>query len=635
MCGFVGFLKNKKADVDYSISEMMETIGHRGPDDSGIFSDDTIELGFQRLSIIDLEKGHQPLSDKSQRYWIVFNGEIYNYVEIRNELTNQGCSFQTNSDTEVILQLFMREKDRCVEKLEGMFSFVIWDSTEKILFGARDHFGIKPFYYLEDNNKFAFGSELKSLLPCLLENESLQTDTFQQYLSFQYIPEPHTPYSSIKKMKPGHFFYKKPYEEAVWTEYWHPTFQPVIQSEKGITEVIKESLRASVYKHMRSDVPVGCFLSGGIDSTIITALAKECHPNIQTFSVGFDVQGYSEVDIAEKTAEEFKIENIPYIIQPEEFTRELPKIVWLLDDIVADPSVVPLFFLAREARRHVKVALSGEGADELFGGYNIYREPQSLKGITSMPPIIKKCLLFLAKEMPDGMKGKNFLLRGCSNLEDRFIGNAKIFPEEEKPHLWRDYQPHINHQQITKEYYEKALGLGDVTTMQYVDIMTWLRGDILVKADRMSMANSLEVRVPFLDKQVFKIASSLLYSHKIYGKTTKAKLREAFREIVPSHVVDRKKLGFPVPLRVWFKEELYEWALGILDNSAVCHQYFHKEYVKKMLAEHRKGTKDNSRKIWTVLIFLIWQDIYEQKRKAINKKQFVDTVRNKQNEKEA
>ncbi len=635
VCGFAGYIKNGEEFPEWSLTSMLQMIQHRGPDDTGYFQDEHVQFGFKRLSIIDIKMGHQPLIDQSGRYQIVFNGEIYNYLELRKELIRKGCTFQTDSDTEVILVLYMKEREACVNRLQGMFSFVIWDSREKVAFGARDPFGIKPFYYLENEEGFAFASELKCLLGCLPENERHQTDALQHYLSFQYVPEPETAYPSVKRMKPGYYFTKKPGKKTEWTEYWHPMFQPVRQSSKGLERVLQDVLRESVEKHMRSDVPVGSFLSGGIDSTIITTLAKEFHPDIHTFSVGFEIEGYSEMDVASQTAEALGVKNIQYTITAEEFRRELPKIIWHLDEMVADPAAVPLYFLAREARKHVKVALSGEGADELFGGYNIYREPHSLQVFSYLPPIVKKCLRYLAKEMPDGMKGKSFILRGCSDLSERFIGNAHIFSQEEKPFLWKAFKEDNSVHAITGEMYKLAQNYEDVTKMQYIDVMTWLRGDILVKADRMSMAHSLEVRVPFLDKNVFEIASSLTVPNKINRHTTKFLLREAFRDQVPAHVVDRKKLGFPVPLRVWLKDELYEWSVTVLENSEAAGQWFHMAYVRRLLEDHRNGKRDNSRKLWTILVFLVWHDVYEEKRKSFDRKRQLQDFISGESEKEA
>lgn len=636
MCGFAGFIKNGEKLPKWPLSNMVKEIQHRGPDETGYFQDEYVHLGFKRLSIIDLEKGHQPLRDQSGRYQIIFNGEIYNYLEIRTELMKEGYSFQTESDTEVILLLYMKERERCVQRLRGMFSFVIWDSENKELFGARDPFGIKPFYYMENQEGFAFASELKCLLYCLPEEEKHHSIGLQHYLSFQYIPEPDTAFPSIKKVKPGVYFIKRPEEKIIWKDYWHPSFHPIQQSVRGLSGVIQDELRKSVEMHMRSDVPVGSFLSGGIDSSIIATLAKEFHPRITTYSVGFDEKGYSEMDIAAQTADALGLDHVPYTITAEEFKRELPKIIWNLDDMVADPAAIPLYFLAREASKHVKVALSGEGADELFGGYNIYREPSSLRVFEYIPPFAQKLLRSFASELPEGMRGRSFILRGCSKLSDRFIGNAQIFHQEEKSFLWKTHRKEYSNIDITGDLYKAADTYDDVAKMQYIDMMTWLRGDILVKADRMSMAHSLEVRVPFLDKEIFKIASSLTVSQKISKGTTKHLLREAFRGIVPSHVIDRKKLGFPVPLRIWLKGELYEWAVSILENSEAAGEWFRLSYVRSLLEEHREGKRDNSRKLWTVLVFIIWHDVYEEKRKSLSrKKQLQDIPLPNETEKEA
>ncbi|WP_078379313.1 asparagine synthase (glutamine-hydrolyzing) [Sutcliffiella halmapala] len=620
MCGFVGSLFEIQAKNQRSITSMLKVIHHRGPDDTGVYMDNDIQLGFQRLSIIDLEKGHQPLSYEDGRYWIVFNGEIYNYLELREKLLVEGFVFQTESDTEVIVALYSKYKEKCVKLLEGMFSFVIWDSHDKELFGARDPFGIKPFYYLEQEESFSFSSEFKSLLELLPVsiNDDVQYDQLQHYLSFQYVPEPQTICSSVKKLPPGYYFYKQLGEKMKVKEYWHPTFFPIFQSEKGLKGLVQSTLRKSVEQQMRSDVPVGCFLSGGIDSTIIATLAKEQHSKIRTFSVGFDVNGYSEIEIAEKTAEKLKLENDSYIITAEEFSKELPKIIWHLDDPVADPAAVPLYFLAREARKHVKVALSGEGADELFGGYNIYREPRSLRAFSLIPPFIQDVIRAIGKELPEGMKGRGFLLRGCTPIEERFIGNAKIFSEEEKSLFYKKYQKELSTIQITGKMYQEAAEYDEIAKMQYVDMLTWLRGDILVKADRMSMAHSLEVRVPFLSKEVFDIASSLGPHLKISSTSTKYLLRKSVEDLIPAHVVNRKKLGFPVPIRVWLKNELYEWAYMIFKNSTTATEYFHVSYLLKLLEDHRIGKRDNSRKLWTVIVFLVWHNMYVEQYQCIN-----------------
>ncbi|MCT8140167.1 asparagine synthase (glutamine-hydrolyzing) [Anaerobacillus sp. CMMVII] len=607
MCGFIGAIYHRET-INSNLSHLTNTIIHRGPDQQGYYSDSYVHLGFRRLSIIDLENGNQPLSFENERYWIIFNGEIYNYIEIREQLLKDGIEFQTSSDTEALLALYSVKKEAMVNDLRGMFAFVIWDKQEKSLFGARDHFGIKPFFYHEKEDITYFASEKKSILAAL-EKNILNEDAIQHYLTYQYVPEAETMSKNIFELNPGSYFTKKLGDGLNITRYWTPTFKPVNSDLDKAKKEILSVLRDSVNMHMRSDVPVGSFLSGGIDSTAIVALAKEVNPNLKTFTVGFGYEAYSEVSIAAETAAKLGLEHHTHTITPEEFVQELPKIIWHLDVPVADPALVPLYFLAREASHHVKVVLSGEGADELFGGYNIYREPLSLQRISSLPPKAKKLLKQIAYFIPEGVKGKSFIERGCTEIEDRYIGNAKIFTESEKAKLFKGYSPSNTYTEVTKKLYNEAKSYDDITKMQYIDMHTWLRGDILVKADKMTMAHSLELRVPFLDKEVFKVAASLDSKLKVTNSTTKYALREAMKEVVPDHVLNRRKLGFPVPIRVWLKDILHDWAKNKIMTSNTDH-LFHKEYFLKMLDDHAKGKGDYSRKLWTVLTFMTWHQIY-------------------------
>ncbi|MDP4154159.1 MAG: asparagine synthase (glutamine-hydrolyzing) [Bacillota bacterium] len=612
MCGFIGCVHEKAQDYrdeqKQQFKNMNDLITHRGPDDDGFYYDDHIQFGFRRLSIIDIESGHQPLTYENERYWIIFNGEIYNYVELREELLKEGLHFSTSSDTEVILALYSHIKEKAVEKLRGMFAFVIWDKQEQKLVGARDPFGIKPFFYCEEGERTFFASEKKSIL-LAQENNLLNYDALQHYLTYQFVPEPDTMTAGIKKLEPGHYFTKKIGSPMEIKKYWKAHFKPVHQSETDFIKEIKDVLFDSVKVHMRSDVPVGSFLSGGIDSSIIASIAKEYHPAIKTFSVGFERNGFSEIDVAKETAEKLGVENISYVITPEEYMNEVPKIMWHMDDPLADPACVPLYFVAREARKHVTVVLSGEGADELFGGYNIYREPQSLEVFNKIPRVGKVLLKRIATMMPEGMKGKSFIERGVTPMEERYIGNAKMFTEEEKHDLLKVYQPGLEYTDITRPLYNESKGYDPVDRMQYIDIHTWMRGDILLKADRVTMAHSLELRVPFLDKEVFRVASKIPTSLKTANGTTKYVLRKAAEGIVPDHVLDRKKLGFPVPIRHWLKNEMNEWAKKIIRESNTDH-LINKQYVLNLLEAHCQGKADNSRKIWTVLMFMVWHQIY-------------------------
>lgn len=612
MCGFVGMFSdlnyNGSSENQYTLEDMNNMMVHRGPDDSGYYSDQYVQLGFRRLSIIDLEAGHQPLSYENERYWIVFNGEIYNYLELRNQLEEEGYHFNTHSDTEVLIALYSARKERMVDDLRGMFGFLIWDKETKKLFGARDPFGIKPFYYMEQKGKTFFASERKSIALAINDTE-IKQDSLHHYFTFQYVPEPSTMTKDIKKLQPGHSFTKTPGKPMKIQRYWQPTFKPVQSDESKLAQEIQDVLLDSVKIHMRSDVPVGSFLSGGIDSSFIVSLAKQINPKIKTFSVGFESQGYSEVDVAKETAAALDLENIDYTITAKEFIEELPKIIWHMDDPLADPAAVPLYFVAREAKKQVKVVLSGEGADELFGGYNIYRESIDLQGFDNIPDPLKKVLKNVVKIVPEGVKGKSLIERGCTSLEERYIGNAKIFEESEKIGLLKNPNTYLHYTDITKPYYQEAANYDKALKMQHIDIHTWLRGDILLKADKMTMANSLELRVPFLDRKVFEVASKIPTELKLANKTTKYILRKAAEGIVPEHILQRKKLGFPVPIRLWLKDEIYNWTIDLIKNSNVDH-LINKQAVLTLLQEHCANKKDNSRKLWTIIIFMLWHQIY-------------------------
>ncbi|SER99407.1 asparagine synthase (glutamine-hydrolysing) [Gracilibacillus ureilyticus] len=630
MCGFVGIIKseNKKWQEENvkQFEERNAAIYHRGPDDEGYYEDDNVLFGFRRLSIIDIESGHQPFTYNDENYWMVFNGEVYNYIELRDELITKGYQFTTDSDTEVILAMFQEFGTEAFRQLRGMFSILIWDKQEQTVFGARDPFGIKPLFYKESDEGIYFASEKKSLLADI--GETVDLEALQHYLSFQYVPEPYTMNQNIKKVEPGHFFVKRLNEKITFHRYFHAVFQPVQQEKQALIKKIQDVMYDSVNVHMRSDVPVGSFLSGGIDSSLIVAIAKDFHPNIKTFSVGFEQEGFSEVDVAKETAEKLGVDNYSYIISPEEYVAKLPKIIWHLDDPLADPACVPLYFVAREAKKHVTVVLSGEGSDELFGGYNIYREPESLKMFQSIPAPAKELLAKVAQVLPEGVKGKSFLERGTTPLKDRYIGNAKMFEEKEKKTLLKTHNSQLSYQQITAPYFQQVQNDHLVNQMQYVDIHTWMRGDILLKADKMTMAHSLELRVPFLDKEVFRIASEIPVDMKIAEGTTKHILRLASRGIVPDHVLDRKKLGFPVPIRHWLKNELNGWARQLISESQTDH-LLNKQVITQLLEDHCQGKADNSRKLWTVFMFMLWHQIYMENKFDIEKLKNEDKTESK------
>ena len=622
MCGLIGFLSadrdaaTARAGVEGSLPDMR----HRGPDEGGVWADEDVVIGFRRLSIIDIDHSHQPLPWLDGRYQLIFNGEIYNYVELRDRLAREfGATFETDGDGEAIVAGYHYLGEQVVRELRGMFAFLIWDTHERVLFGARDWFGIKPLYTYADARGTFFASEKKSLLDVAVEGTSADVDTtaLQHYLTLQYVPEPASMHARIRRVESGTSFTLRPGEALTARRYFHPdwTIRPVDDAEKLYRE-ITEALEDSVEKHMRADVTVGSFLSGGIDSTAIAALAKRHNPKLLTFTTGFAREGYSEIDVAAESAAAIGVEHITKIVTPQEVMDALPLIVWYLDDPVADPALVPLYFIAREARKHVKVVLSGEGADELFGGYNIYYEPISLRAFEHVPAPVRRGMGALSTRLPQGMRGKDLLRRGSIGIEERYYGNARIFRNSELEELGilRTFDPAVSHRDVTAALYRATPHLDGSTRMQYIDLFTWLRGDILVKADKMTMANSLELRVPFLDTEVFRVASTIPTDQRLTKETTKYALRRALAEIVPPHVINREKLGFPTPTKFWLREEvMYDWARSIITESQA-DDLIDRQAALRLLDQHRAGPLDLSRKIWTLLVFLIWHGIFVEQR---------------------
>lgn len=627
MCGFIGFLaSNEEARRQIELLETALTqMRHRGPDENKMWSNDDIALAFTRLAIIDIEGSHQPMTwgpkEEPERYVLAYNGEIYNYLELRGELEeNYELSFSTDGDAEVILAGYHAWGKELLPKLRGMFAFILWDTKERVLLIGRDPFGIKPLYYLETAVGTFFSSEKNSLL-AVAENLNIELDldkrALEHYIAFQYVPEPESMHTQIRRFNSGSLGTLTPGGTIETARYFEPDLPPVdsaYDSEQLFINQIREALEDSVEKHMRADVTVGSFLSGGIDSTAIAALAKRHNDNLLTFTTGFAREGYSEIDVAAESADAIGVEHIVRPVSSEEFIENLPLIMWYLDDPVADPALVPLYFVAREARKHVKVVLSGEGADELFGGYTIYKEPLSLAPFDKIPPVLRRGLGKISDHLPAGMRGKSLLKRGSLSLEDRYYGNARSFNFEQMQSVIPWAKPEWGHQDITSRYYEHSTGWDPISRMQYIDLMTWMRGDILVKADRMTMANSLELRVPFLDNVVWQAAQNLPSSMKISHGTSKWALREALKEIVPSHVLNRRKLGFPVPIRHWLAgPEMYEWARDTINQSQT-DEYIDKAAVLKMLDDHKAGPIDHSRRLWTVLCFMLWHGIFVEKR---------------------
>lgn len=602
MCGFCGFT-GKVENKEQVIENMMEKIIYRGPDSKGSHVDDDIALGFRRLSIIDLADGSQPIYNEDGTKVIVFNGEIYNYQGIREDLISKGHIFKTKTDTEVILHGYEEYGPEVLNKFRGMFGIAIWDLVSKELFIARDFFGIKPMYYTQVGNDLIFGSEIKCILTHPNVKKELNESALQNYLSFQYGVPNDTFFKDIYCLQPGHYLKFKDGKLEI-TRYWKPDFKiDDSWEEDKLVEKIDEVFKDSVEAHKISDVEVGCFLSSGVDSSYVATQFK----GQKSFTVGFNYNKYNEIDYAKELAEEIGQDHYFKRIEDDEFWEIVPKVQYYMDQPHADPSCVALYYVCKIASEHVKVVLSGEGADELFGGYRIYHEPYSLRYSKFLPRFMWKGIAGVLNAIPVEFPGKSYANRASKTLEQRFIGNANLFSDKEKRKILKNTEGMKKPEEITKPFYEDTKGMDDVTRMQYIDINFWMIGDILLKADRMSMANSLELRVPFLDKEVWNLARTIPAKYKVTKDgQTKVAMRKAALKNMPEKVASRKKLGFPVPTREWLKQEKYYNIVKKEFESETAKKYFVTEEIVKLLDEHIQLKKDNSRKIWTIYVFLIW-----------------------------
>jgi asparagine synthase (glutamine-hydrolysing) len=609
MCGIAGLIGPQIEDKEGVIGRMVAAITHRGPDDDGFFVDGNVGLGMRRLSIIDLSTGRQPISSADERLLIFFNGEIYNYKELREELLAKKYVFKTHTDTEVILHMYEEYGAAMLPKLRGMFTFCIYDIEAKKAFIARDSFGIKPLYYLmQDDRIVAFSSEAKSFLSFPGFKTEVNDAAVVNYLSFQYNPLSESFFKNVYKLPPAHYLLIDTETGAAEIEkYWSVEFQQnsLIQ-EKEATDKTRRVVEDSVAHHMIADVPVGAFLSGGVDSSIITTLMQKIRGDkkIKTFTVGFNT--LSEGAEAKETSSFLGTDHTEIVVGPDEYFDALSKAVYHFDEPVGDPSAIGIYFLAREARKSVKVVLSGEGSDELFGGYNIYLAPFDYKKIAFIPKAVLKMLVAL----PFGFYGKNYLRRAAGKLEDWYIGqkyfSGSMFGRGEIAKLWKAGPEKF---MSLSPLYKRAKGLSDSSTMQYVDIHTWLVGDILAKADKMTMAHSLELRVPFLDIEVEKLATSLPDRFKWRGGVTKYLLREAFKSVVPESTRNRRKLGFPTPVKDWFTAERGEIYETILENEYI-KTHMDTAYIQRIISDHVAKKADNSRKVYLLLMLALWYNTF-------------------------
>ncbi len=608
MCGFVGFANSSlnRDDNIKIVNEMMDTIKHRGPDSGDCYSDNQITLGFRRLSIIDLSaEGSQPMYNEDKSCVLVFNGEIYNYQELKTELLKKGHIFKSDSDSEVVVHAYEEYGVELLHKVRGMFSFAIWDKNNDTLFLARDFFGIKPLYYTQNtqDHSFIFGSEIKSFLKHPVFKKELNKEALKPYLTFQYSVLDETFFKGVYKLKPGHYMIYKKGEMEI-KSYWDINFNEKENSLEHCIEEINHALKESVDCHKISDVKVGSFLSGGIDSSYITALLN---PN-KTFSIGFqEYEGiFNETNLAKDLSDILEIANYRKFINADDCFEKLPEIQYYMDEPQSNLSSIPLYFLAELASKHVTVVLSGEGADEIFGGYAWYKKSAKLKNYEKIPFAIRRSISRISQILPKNQI-TTFLVKGGQKIEEKFIGEAIIFEEEDALKILKDdYQSGPCVRSITKEVYDQVKDKDDVTKMQYLDLKLWLPGDILLKADKMSMAHSIELRVPFLDKEVMALAEELPSNLRVNDIDTKYALRAASQKVLPEEWAKREKVGFPVPLRHWLKEEKYYHLVKEAFQSEIAKEFFKSDDLVQLLDDHYNGKENYARKIWTVYVFLVW-----------------------------
>ena len=606
MCGIAGFMGQveNRADV---IRNMTEVITHRGPDSDGFFTDDNISMGFRRLSIIDLGAGHQPIYNEDKSLVLTFNGEIYNYKDLRKELIAKGHKFYTDTDSEVLVHGFEEWKEDILPKLRGMFGFAIYNTKDNSLFIARDFFGIKPMHYTQIGNDFVYASEIKSILEYPKFEKKFNRKALDSYLSFQYAVPPETFFEGVYCLMPGHYLWYKD-GEVETTRYFEARFNPDEEmTEEEAVDRIEKVFENSVNAHKIADVEVGCFLSSGVDSSYVSTYFADQ----KTFTVGFDFgEKYNEISWAKNLSEKIGVEHHTHLISSEEFWDAVPTVQYHMDQPLADPSCIALYFVSRLASHYVKVVLSGEGADELFGGYTCYNDPRVFKIYqTIVPHCIRKAIRAICRKLPD-IKGRDYLIRACDKLEERYIGNAFMYDYKQKQELLKDPSIATRPQDLTRKYYYRCRKYDDVTKMQYLDINMWMVGDILLKADRMSMANSLELRVPFLDKEVFKVASSLPTKLRCNKHNTKYAMRKAAVRHMPEATAEKEKLGFPVPTRVWLRDEKYYNVVKTKFKGKTAEKFFNTDVLVSWLDSHFSGKEDNSRRVWTIYVFLVWYDIY-------------------------
>ena len=602
MCGIVGYISSKKAKLE-TIEKMANKIIHRGPDDFGYFVEDKIAMGHRRLSIIDLENGKQPMETDDGKYVIVYNGEVYNFLELREDLKLSGYTFNTNSDTEVIIKGYQEWGKKLPTKLRGMFAFAIYDKEKKEIFLARDQWGIKPLYYGLFDKTFIFGSEIKTFIEHPDFVKEFNGDILSAYLCFNSVPTEETFFKGVYRLKPGHQLTYKNGKINI-ERFFKLEFEESDKTEEELIEEIKEAMKDSVEHHRISDVEVGSFLSSGVDSSYVVSLLK---PD-KTYTASFENKyaKYDEISYAKDLANKLNITNKAYTITKEEYLEEFPKIMYYMDEPLADPAAIALYFVAKEASKDVKVVTSGEGADELFCGYSDYREEIDHAWYNKIPyPIRHIASTLVSNYKLQEKSGLNFIYRKGQKLENYFIGVGRVFTDQEAMKIVK-LKNQIHTKEITKPYYEEYKNESNTVKRQVIDFYFWLVNDFLMAVDRNTMIFSLEARTPFLDKEVYEVARKLPFSMKVNNETTKVGLRKAAKSVIPNSSYKKKKLGFPVPLREWIREdELYNKIKEEFESETAS-KFFNKKRIMKLLDAHKSGKVDCFKKVWNIYTFLVW-----------------------------
>ncbi len=607
MCGFTGFVDNiPKSQKDIIIKKMADRIVHRGPDSDGYYTDDNVALGFRRLSIVDLEGGDQPIFNENRDKVIVFNGEIYNHKELRAELEQKGHIFKTNADTEAILHGYEEYGCDLFPKLRGMFGFVIYDLVTKQLVGARDMFGIKPFYYYNNEGNFMFSSEIKGMLDHPNFKKEVNDKALKMFLLFQYSVFEETFFKNVYKLKPGHYFVLKD-GKMTTKPYFEIDYKKQDLGYNAHKAEIKAAIENSVdYHQMTADVEVGSYLSGGVDSSYVVAKAL---PD-KTFTVGFDVKGFDETKMAADFSKLCGINNYGKYISKEEFFSAIPRVQYHTDEPEANLSAVPLLFLSELARKQVKVVLSGEGSDEMFGGYNEYYETVGVRVYMLLPAFIRRAMALVAKKLPH-FPGKNTIIKYSKPFCERYLGHAQIMDEAEANTILCDrLKDNATTTDVLMPYYQKVKHCDEVLQKMYIDMHFWLPQDILLKADKMSMANSIELRVPFLDKIVWSAASKTPTKYFVKKGKTKRVFRDIAEEKIPEDWAKRRKLGFPVPFSKWIKEEQYYNLIKEAFTADYVDEFFDRKVINNLLDKHYEGIENNGRKIYNIYCFLVWYKVF-------------------------